>query len=113
MPRNETVHESVTPAPGLDTADDSTAVSPPRPAAATQATAAVATAAVATAAVAVPTALTGGGVIDVYTDGACSNNGSRQARAGVGVFFGPQDPRNVSETLEGSTQTNQRAEMTV
>jgi ribonuclease HI len=47
----------------------------------------------------------------VYTDGACSNNGKRSAQAGYGVWFGEQDPRNISEPLSGSIQTNQRAEM--
>ena len=35
----------------------------------------------------------------VYTDGACSNNGKPYARAGYGVYFGKDDPRNVSETF--------------
>ena len=47
----------------------------------------------------------------VYTDGACSNNGKRSARAGYGVWFGEGDERNISEPLLGSIQTNQRAEM--
>ncbi|KAJ2742490.1 Ribonuclease H1 [Coemansia sp. BCRC 34301] len=49
--------------------------------------------------------------IVVYTDGASSNNGKRGARAGVGVYFGHYDPRNVSESLAGPRQTNQRAEL--
>jgi len=48
----------------------------------------------------------------VYTDGACSSNGKHSAIAGVGVFFGDGDPRNVSEPLKGSMQTNNRAELT-
>ena len=48
----------------------------------------------------------------VYSDGSCLNNGKKSARAGVGVYFGPDDPRNVSEPLEGA-QTNQRAEIQV
>lgn len=48
----------------------------------------------------------------VYTDGACSNNGKPSAKAGVGVYFGPDDELNVSEKLAGETQTNQRAEQT-
>ncbi|KAJ2712077.1 hypothetical protein H4R19_002940 [Coemansia spiralis] len=48
----------------------------------------------------------------VYTDGASSKNGQRGARAGVGVYFGSGDARNVSERLEGPRQTNQRAELT-
>lgn len=48
----------------------------------------------------------------VYTDGACTNNGTKRAKGGVGVFFGPDDELNVSEKLAGETQTNQRAEQT-
>jgi ribonuclease HI len=47
----------------------------------------------------------------VWTDGACENNGKPSARAGVGVYLGEGDPRNVSEPLEGE-QTNNRAELT-
>ncbi|KAK3349273.1 ribonuclease H-like protein [Lasiosphaeria hispida] len=47
----------------------------------------------------------------IYTDGASSNNGKAGARAGVGVYFGHGDNRNISEPLEGMPQTNQRAEM--
>lgn len=46
----------------------------------------------------------------VYTDGASSNNGRACAVAGYGVFWGDNDPRNLSEPLEGK-QTNQRAEI--
>lgn len=46
----------------------------------------------------------------VWTDGACQNNGKPGAIAGVGVYFGDGDARNVSEPLEGA-QTNQRAEL--
>jgi ribonuclease HI len=49
----------------------------------------------------------------VYTDGACPNNQTKRiAKAGVGVWFGLNDSRNVSEPLTGSIQTNQRAEIT-
>jgi len=51
------------------------------------------------------------GVMIVYTDGACPGNGRIGAIAGVGVFFGDGDVRNVSERLVGR-QTNQRAELT-
>ena len=47
----------------------------------------------------------------VYTDGACKNNGRNGAKAGVGVYFGEGDPRNVSEPLAGR-QTNNVAEVT-
>jgi ribonuclease HI len=46
----------------------------------------------------------------VYTDGACSNNGQEGAKAGIGVWFGEDDPRNISRTIEG-TQTNNAAEL--
>ncbi|RKP08744.1 ribonuclease H-like domain-containing protein [Thamnocephalis sphaerospora] len=48
----------------------------------------------------------------VYTDGSGINNGTTRACAGIGVFFGPNDERNLSEPLPGPTQTNQRAEIT-
>ena len=46
----------------------------------------------------------------VYTDGACSKNGRSGASAGIGVFFGTDDPRNVSCKIEGK-QTNNTAEL--
>ncbi|KAK4665234.1 hypothetical protein QC763_400220 [Podospora pseudopauciseta] len=48
----------------------------------------------------------------VYTDGAAPGNGKAGACGGVGVWFGADDPRNVSERLAGPLQTNQRAELT-
>ena len=48
--------------------------------------------------------------IYVYTDGACTNNGRSNARAGFGVYFGKDDPRNVSEAYNGP-QTNNVAEL--
>jgi len=47
----------------------------------------------------------------VYTDGACSNNGKPTAVAGYGIYFGPNDSRNVSRRIEGK-QTNNVAELT-
>ncbi|UPX18272.1 Ribonuclease H [Ascochyta rabiei] len=52
------------------------------------------------------------GQVVVYTDGSALGNGQTGAVAGVGVYFGPNDKRNVSEPLRGSKQTNQRAELT-
>ncbi|KAK2813294.1 hypothetical protein FQN50_000608 [Emmonsiellopsis sp. PD_5] len=53
------------------------------------------------------------GPLRIYTDGSALKNGSTSARAGVGVYFGPGDEsRNLSEPLQGSRQTNQRAELT-
>lgn len=46
----------------------------------------------------------------VYTDGACSNNGSKKALAGIGIFFGLNDIRNVSKRISGK-QTNNTAEL--
>lgn len=46
----------------------------------------------------------------VYTDGACSNNGKSNAMAGIGIFFGINDHRNVFKKIEGK-QTNNAAEL--
>jgi ribonuclease HI len=47
----------------------------------------------------------------VYTDGCALGNGGRAARGGIGVYWGPADPRNLSAPLPGELQTNQRAEL--
>lgn len=47
----------------------------------------------------------------VYTDGACSNNGKPNAEAGIGIYFGEEDTRNVSQKIDGK-QTNNAAELT-
>jgi len=48
----------------------------------------------------------------IYTDGACPDNGTLAGRAGIGVFFGLNNPRNVSARLPMKIQqTNQRAEL--
>ena len=46
----------------------------------------------------------------VYVDGACFDNGMAWARAGYGVWFGPNHPLNCSGTFPGR-QTNQLAEI--
>jgi ribonuclease HI len=46
--------------------------------------------------------------IDIYTDGACSNNGKKYAKAGIGIYI--SDNLKISERLKG-LQTNQRAEL--
>ena len=51
-------------------------------------------------------------IINVYTDGSALGNGKRGGRAGIGVYFGEMDKRNVSERLEGKEQTNNRGELT-
>ena len=48
--------------------------------------------------------------IKVFTDGACSNNGGENAKAGIGIYFGKDDSRNVSERITGK-QTNNTAEL--
>ena len=50
-------------------------------------------------------------ILHVYTDGACSNNGKSNAKAGYGVYFGENDPRNISKRVIGR-QTNNTAELT-
>jgi len=47
----------------------------------------------------------------VYTDGSCINNGRVDAKAGIGIYFGENDPRNVSECVQGK-QSNNTAELT-
>jgi len=49
--------------------------------------------------------------IYVYTDGSCINNGKPNAKAGIGIFFGMNDPRNVSRRVEGK-QSNNTGELT-
>jgi len=46
----------------------------------------------------------------VYTDGSCSHNGQANAEAGIGIFFGTDDVRNVSRKVNGK-QTNNVAEL--
>ena len=46
----------------------------------------------------------------IFTDGACSNNGKTNAKAGYGVYFGKNDPRNISKRVVGK-QTNNVAEL--
>ncbi|CAO3601183.1 unnamed protein product [Absidia cylindrospora] len=48
----------------------------------------------------------------VYTDGASRGNGRVGAKAGYGIWWGDGDARNLSGSLEGERQTNQRAEAT-
>jgi len=49
--------------------------------------------------------------IYVYTDGACSNNGSSNAKAGIGIYFSKDNPLNVSKELKGEKLTNNIAEL--
>jgi len=47
----------------------------------------------------------------VYTDGCCFSNGKVGAVGGVGVYWAPCHPRNVSEYLDVAKPTNQIAEL--
>jgi ribonuclease HI len=48
----------------------------------------------------------------VYTDGCARGNGRIGAVGGIGIYYGPDDPRNVAAPLLNSgKQTNQRAEL--
>jgi ribonuclease HI len=47
----------------------------------------------------------------IFTDGACIHNGYPNAKAGIGVFFGVNDPRNISTRVRGK-QSNNTAELT-
>jgi len=46
--------------------------------------------------------------INIYTDGACINNGKKNAKAGIGIYI--SDDFTISEKLIGLS-TNQRAEL--
>lgn len=47
----------------------------------------------------------------VYTDGCARGNGREGAVGGIGIYYGPNDPRNVAAPLHNGKQTNQRAEL--
>jgi ribonuclease HI len=49
----------------------------------------------------------------IHCDGATLGNGSENARAGVGIYFGPEDPRNISYRIPPALyrQTNQVSEL--
>ena len=51
-------------------------------------------------------------MINVYIDGACSNNGKNNALSGYGIYFSDNDPRNEYEKIQGSKHTNNIAELT-
>jgi ribonuclease HI len=48
----------------------------------------------------------------VYTDGSCINNGYPNAEAGIGVYFGVNDSRNVSKKIDSNKKSNNIAELT-
>ncbi|KAF8191386.1 ribonuclease H-like protein [Pholiota molesta] len=49
--------------------------------------------------------------VTVYTDGSCENNGHEDARAGAGIWFGENDPRNqairIPELIEQSNNVGE------
>lgn len=47
----------------------------------------------------------------VHTDGACSDNGKKGARAGVGIYWGDGSPHNIGEPVKGERHTNNTAEI--
>ena len=47
----------------------------------------------------------------VYTDGSCVNNGKPNAKAGMGIYFGENDSRNVSKMVRGDKHSNNTAEL--
>ena len=47
----------------------------------------------------------------VYADGSCVNNGTAEARAGSGVWYGENDPRNLAIRVPGRKQSNRVGEL--
>jgi len=47
----------------------------------------------------------------VYCDGSTFNNGKKFACGGIGIYFGPNDPKNVSEPFTRTIPTNQKTEL--
>lgn len=50
--------------------------------------------------------------ITIFTDGACVNNGKRNAKGGVGIYYQDNHKPNVSISLKDSKPTNNKAELT-
>ncbi|GBF66105.1 ribonuclease H1 [Trichophyton mentagrophytes] len=49
--------------------------------------------------------------IVIAVDGACSNNGTPYAQAGLGIYFGSRSSFNISLALDIDEPTNQKAEL--
>jgi ribonuclease HI len=49
--------------------------------------------------------------LKVYTDGACNNNGKKNAQCGSGTWIGLNDPRNSATKVPGQNQSNQIGEL--
>jgi len=52
-----------------------------------------------------------GGFTQVWTDGACPNNGKGSAKAGIGVYWGQGHKLNLAQRVAGDKQTNNVAEI--
>ena len=48
--------------------------------------------------------------MNIFTDGACSRNGSKHAKAGIGIYIDKDHPKNTSKRINGK-QTNNTAEL--
>ncbi|KAF9007782.1 hypothetical protein BDZ89DRAFT_1144375 [Hymenopellis radicata] len=44
----------------------------------------------------------------ISIDGACSGSGTPSARVGVGIFFGPDSPQNISQVIDGLMSVRSR-----
>ena len=53
----------------------------------------------------------GSGYVEVYTDGACRNNGRPDACAGIGVWWYYNHPLNISRRVTGYRHSSQVAEI--
>ncbi|KAJ1864576.1 hypothetical protein LPJ73_000246 [Coemansia sp. RSA 2703] len=50
-------------------------------------------------------------MLDIYVESVYTPNQTRDAKAGMGVYFGPEDHRNFSGKLDGQEQNSARAEI--
>ena len=51
-------------------------------------------------------------IVEVYTDGSCLGNGKPNCKGGIGVHFPEYSQLDIIRPLDGSIQTNNRAELT-
>jgi ribonuclease HI len=50
--------------------------------------------------------------IEIYTNGACFNNGKQNVKCGAGIWFGHDDQRNLAIRTPGKNKSNQIGELT-
>lgn len=50
-------------------------------------------------------------MINIFTDGACTNNGKRNSKGGIGVHYPNNELEDISEQFLLNPITNQRAEL--